>query len=45
MIACFDLMTWVLAGIFYLAYRKVKQHKGVVAKPKKVPQKPQEISP
>ncbi|MGY5391887.1 PepSY-associated TM helix domain-containing protein [Acinetobacter sp. NigerLNRRAM0016] len=45
MIASFDLMTWVLAGIFYLAYRKVKQHKGVVAKPKKVPQKPQEISP
>lgn len=45
MIASFDLMTWVLAGIFYLAYRKVKQHKGVVAKLKKVPQKPQEISP
>jgi hypothetical protein len=45
MIASFDLMTWVLAGFFYLAYRKVKQHKGVLAKPKKVSQKPQEINP
>ena len=44
MIASFDFMAWALAGILYLAYRKVKQHQGVVAKPKKMQQKQQEVS-
>ena len=31
-IATFDLAMWILAILFFCAYRKVKNHKGLVAK-------------